>query len=119
MPTYNITPVAKPRQTQRDKWAQRPAVMRYRKFCDRIRYARVQLYPCGLHVTFIIPMPDSWSKRKRQEMDGQPHQQRPDVDNFGKAILDAVYGEDSHVWDVRFTKLWGQQGQIIIERIEP
>lgn len=31
---YIITPVPKPRQTQADKWKQRPAVMRYRAFAD-------------------------------------------------------------------------------------
>lgn len=118
MTVYNIPPVAKPRMTQRDKWAQRPAVMKYRQFCDRVRFAKMELYSCGMQVTFIVPMPESWSKKKREAMNGQPHQQRPDIDNYGKAVLDAVYGEDSHVWDVRFTKLWGQKGQIIVERME-
>lgn len=117
MPTYNITPIPKPRQTQADKWKQRPIVMRYRQFCDRVRFAQVQLYPCGMHVTFIVPMPDSWSAKKKAEMDGQPHQQRGDLDNMLKALLDAVYSEDCQVWDVRATKLWGQKGQIIVERI--
>ncbi len=82
---YEIAPCPKPRMTQRDRWAKRPAVMRYRAFCDDVRAAGVMLYPCGLHITFIVPMPKSWSERKKCEMDGQPHQQRPDVDNYGKA----------------------------------
>ena len=117
MTIYNIPPVAKPRMTQRDKWAQRPAVLKYRAFCDRVRFAKMELYPCGMQITFIVPMPDSWSKKKREEMDGQPHQQRPDLDNYLKAALDAVYSEDCQVWDLRATKLWGQEGQIIVDRI--
>ena len=31
---YDITPVPKPRQTQRDKWKRRDVVMRYRAFAD-------------------------------------------------------------------------------------
>mgnify|MGYP000370789959 CR=1 FL=1 len=116
MTTYNILPVAKPRMTQRDKWAKRPAVMRYRAFCDQVRAAGVELYPCGLHVTFVLPMPASWSKRKRSEMDGQPHQQKPDWDNLAKALCDAVYSDDAHIWDMRVTKLWGQEGKIIVEQ---
>ncbi len=113
---YNVTPCPKPRQTRSDKWKKRPSVMRYRAFCDEVRAAGVELYPCGLHITFIVPMPKSWSDRKKAEMDGQPHQQRPDVDNYLKSALDAVYGEDCHVWDIRATKLWGREGAIIVDR---
>ncbi len=116
MTTYNIPPVAKPRMTQRDKWAKRPAVIKYRQFCDRVRFARMQLYPCGLHITFVVPMPGSWSERKKAAFDGQPHQQRPDLDNYLKAVLDAVYSEDSHIWDMRITKIWGREGKIIVEK---
>lgn len=112
---YDVTPCPKPRMTRSDKWKKRPAVVRYQEFCDAVRDAGITLYPCGIHITFVVPMPESWSERKKSEMDGQPHQQRPDVDNYGKAALDAVYGEDCHVWDVRFTKLWGRKGAIIIE----
>ena len=34
MKIYDITPIGKPRMTRADKWKQRPAVMRYRAFCD-------------------------------------------------------------------------------------
>lgn len=111
---YAILPVPKPRMTQRDRWAKRPAVLRYRAFCDEVRAAGVELYPCGTHVTFIIPMPASWSKRKRAEMDGQPHQQKPDWDNLAKALCDAVYDDDAHIWDMRVSKLWGKEGAIEI-----
>jgi hypothetical protein len=30
-----------------------------------------------------------------------------------KALMDALYEDDSHVWDCRITKIWGE-GQIII-----
>ena len=69
----------------------------------------------GYHVTFILPMPRSWSKRKRDDMDGKPHQQKPDKDNLEKAILDAVYADDCCVWDGRATKLWGKEGKIIVK----
>lgn len=79
MITYPITPVPKPRQTRADKWKQRPAVMRYREFADQVRAAGITLPDCGALVTFYIPMPKSWSKKKRARADGTPHQSKPDV----------------------------------------
>ena len=67
---YPITPVAKPRQTQSDKWRQRPCVMRYRAFKDKCQDYAVHLPEAGAKVTFWIQMPRSWSKRKRAEMGG-------------------------------------------------
>jgi Holliday junction resolvase RusA-like endonuclease len=59
-------------------------------------------------------MPASWSQKKRAVMNGQAHQQKPDVDNMIKALMDALYAEDAHIWDLRVTKLWGESGQILI-----
>lgn len=55
---------------------------------------------------FHIPMPPSWSKKKRAQMSGQPHRQKPDLDNLCKGVLDAVCESDAHIWDVRMTKMW-------------
>jgi len=59
-------------------------------------------------------MPKSWSKKKKAEMLGQPHQQKPDIDNLLKALMDAVLPEDSHIYDIRATKYWGNVGGIDI-----
>src|SRR5690606_40401818 len=61
------------RMTQRDKWQKRPAVMRYRAFCDELRARNCTFPESDSHVIFHIPMPKSWSKKKRAEMLGQPH----------------------------------------------
>ena len=111
---YEITPCPKPRQTRSDKWKQRPSVMRYRAFKDEIRLHGVTLPVAGWHVTFIMPMPRSWSESKKRVYDGMPHQQRPDKDNLEKALLDALFEDDSMVWDGRVTKRWGRVGMIII-----
>lgn len=65
MPKYIITPVGKPRMTRRDKWKQRPPVMRYRMFCDEARLHDIQVPENGAHITFVLPMPKSWSKKTR------------------------------------------------------
>lgn len=118
MNEYKIEPCPKPRQTRRDKWAKRPAVMRYRVFADEVRLKGVRLPESGYHILFVLPMPQSWSRKKKAQMNGQPHQQRPDIDNLLKGIMDAIYGEDCTVWDGRVTKLWGEEGKIIISAID-
>lgn len=115
MLVYDICPLPKPRMTQRDRWAKRPAVVRYRAFCDEVRLRGVALPVCCSHVTFVMPMPPSWSKKKRAALAGQPHQQKPDVDNLLKSLMDALFEDDCSVWDIRATKIWGLSGSIRVE----
>lgn len=116
--TYHITPVPKPRMTNRDKWMKRPAVLQYRAFKDECRLHRVKLPEGSYHVIFVMPMPKTWSEKKRHAMHGQPHTQRPDKDNLEKALLDALHADDSMIWDGRATKVWGYEGRICIGAIE-
>lgn len=119
MTEYAITPTPKPRMTRSDRWKRRPCVQRYRAFCDEVRAQGVVLPEAGARVTFILPMPRSWSQRKRARHRGQAHTQRPDVSNLLKALEDAVYGEDSAIWHYAgVRKVWGDQGAIIIEEVE-
>ena len=113
---YAITPMGKPRMTQRDKWKKRPATDAYHDFCDTVRRLGINLPLSGAHVTFILPMPKSWPEKKKLNLVGKAHQLKPDVDNCLKALMDAVFDDDSKVWDVRITKLWGREGRIIISR---
>ncbi|WP_432514745.1 RusA family crossover junction endodeoxyribonuclease, partial [Klebsiella pneumoniae] len=106
MKIYDITPIGKPRMTRADKWKQRPAVMRYRAFCDEVRLKNVAMPDQGGHITFVVPMPKSWSQKKRVTMNGQAHQQKPDADNMIKALMDALFTDDAHIWDFRVTKVW-------------
>ena len=111
---YPITPVPKPRQTRSDKWKQRDCVMRYRAFADQVRDAGVKLLP-GASIVFFIPMPKSWSNKKREMMDNAPHLQTPDTDNLIKALSDAVYQDDCAMWCYgRVEKRWSYDGSILI-----
>ena len=61
-------------------------------------------------------MPKSWSKKKKAEYDGKPHQQKPDIDNYLKGYMDALLDEDCKVWrlgDVR--KIWGYEGALWVK----
>lgn len=114
---YPITPVAKPRMTQRDKWKDRACVNRYRAFKDEVRTAGIETLPTGDRVFFILPIPKSWPKKKQAAMLGQPHQGKPDADNLLKALWDAVNNEDQYIFHTEPLKFWGAAGEIIIQPI--
>lgn len=111
---YPVTPLGKPRMTRKDKFAKRPIVQKYWAYKAEIRLRKVMLPEAGAHVIFILPMPKSWTKARRAEMLGQPHQQTPDKDNLEKGLLDALFDEDCSIWDSRVSKVWGRSGAILI-----
>lgn len=116
----HVTPVPAPRQSGRDAWRPRPCVVRYRRYRDDIKKLwgdRPLILPCKL--TFILPMPGSWGQKKRAAHDGQPHLQKPDVDNLLKAFIDSLYRDqdDSHVYSIWSEKRWGDEGLIIVQEI--
>lgn len=114
----DITPVPKPRMTQSDKWHSRPATAKYWAFKEELNLlwkGRELHQPC--HIIFKLPMPSSWSKKKRLEMVDKPHLNRPDVDNLLKAFQDALFDEDGCIHDVRISKVWSNSGQIIIKNL--
>lgn len=104
--------MGKPRMTQRDVWAKRPVVLRYRAYCDCIRRHAKQIptNPVSLLVIAYIPMPPSWSERKRVEMEGQIHRNKPDYDNIAKAVGDALFKDDSLLGLGVCTKFWCRAG---------
>ena len=113
MKIYNITPVPAPRMVKSDRWARRPCVIRYFKNRDELRRLGFVFKPSGYTYVLVLPMPQSWSKKKREEMNGKPHTSRPDIDNMIKSLMDASFKEDSHVYQVSVTKIWGYEGKII------
>ena len=115
-------PVPKPRQTRADKWQRRPCVLRYRAFETFVRLrARSVGYAWqdGDAVLFKIGACASWSKGKRAALLGQPHRQRPDLDNLLKALLDALLPEDSGVADIGWmAKRWAAVPSVQVWRIK-
>lgn len=97
--------------TRADAWKKRPAVLRYWEFCDEIRelWSKQTIYekfPDAVTLIFHLPMPKSWSNKKKLEMEGKPHQQRPDVDNILKGTTDSLCKEDAYIWAVKAEKRW-------------
>lgn len=108
---FPITPVPKPRMTQRDKWKKRPCVLRYRAFKDKCRLHRVPV-ESGCTVIFFLPMPESWPEAKRTRMLGLPHRQKPDLDNLIKGLWDARVKKDEQLHAVHAEKRWSTVGAI-------
>ena len=115
-----VDPMGYVRQVQSDAWKKRPVVLRYRAYADELRLKAGQFdLPASFAVTFRIAMPKSWSKKKKREMLGKPHQSRPDNSNLLKALEDILCTEDSHIWQTYSRKIWSDVGEIqIIEMDE-
>lgn len=113
---YDIVPMGAPRMTRADAWRTpvRDCVARYRVFKDLVKIHKVS-FENGDGVRFVVPMPKSWGKTKKNLAVGQPCTSKPDLDNMLKALMDSIYGEDAHIWNVsRLEKVWGFTGRIII-----
>ena len=106
--TINVPPCSKPRMTRADKWKKRKCVVKFFAFRDAIRQFQEThaIAWWSFDIEFHVPMPKSWSKKKKALHNGQPHNQRPDLDNYIKAWCDSVFEEDSVVWRFKASKLW-------------
>lgn len=118
---FEIDPCPKPRMTQSDKWKKRKSVVDYWDFKKAIRLQAnvfgIDFLPSEINsIDFYIPMPSSWSKKKRKEMECKLHTCRPDLDNLLKGLQDALCKEDSHIAQInRLSKTWSIEPLIEIE----
>ena len=96
--TIHLTPMGKPRMTQRDKWDKRACAAGY-EMGD------------SLYVDFHLPMAKSWSKKKKAEKLGTKHDQKPDIDNMAKAVMDSLSKDDKEVNTLFARKYWSENGQ--------
>lgn len=119
---FYIKPVPKPRMTRSDKWRKRDCVLDYYSFKDEIKLqARLNEFelPDAFRVVFGIPFPRSYSYRKRETLLGKPHQVKPDIDNYLKALMDCLKDNDSVVWHTDSQKIWTSgDGFIQIDSLE-
>ena len=125
---FDIIPMGAVRMTVSDKWKtnpnhpdpkkrQRKTVGEYFNFKNSILLQAKSIkfeLKTTLDVLFLIPMPNSWSNKKKEKMNGLPHKQKPDTDNLVKAVKDALKKDDSDVWLEKAEKRWAYKGSIII-----
>lgn len=103
-----VEPMGKPRMTQSDKWKKRDCVVRYRAYADLLRekFPLRPKEPLDVSWTAYFTMPKSWSKKKKAEMAGKPHRQKPDLDNLEKGVFDALWEHDECIASCKSKKLW-------------
>lgn len=73
----------------------------------------------GSWIKFYMPMPQSWSKKKRIRMNFEPKQSMPDLDNLIKAFKDSILKQDKAISDYRASKFWYNSIKGYIEIVLP
>lgn len=125
---FDIIPMGAPRMTQSDKWKtnpnhtdpnkrQREIITKYFKFKDTLRWQSKSMgyeFSNHLDVVFIVPIPDSFSEKKKQRLNGTPVKTKPDIDNYVKAFMDSLKLEDGDVWYIKAIKVYGFKGSILV-----
>ena len=106
-------PVAKPRQTHKDRWKPSPGVQRYRDWADECRVEctgapdkKVEGDFLGVIAIAHFALSESWSQKKKDAHYGRLHRQRPDNDNILKSVQDALFEEDSQIAWGQCIKMW-------------
>lgn len=71
--------------------------------------------PVCVNMRFHMPMPKSWSEKRKREQCGKPMTSKPDVDNLMKWSLDVLngiaYQDDRYVTSGYFEKVWAYEGK--------
>ena len=122
--TLNITPQTHVRATQGDsiffripREKLRPSGLSRLKRLERYNQYKVDLAaaakskqfvmpPIGASITFFVPVPPSWSKKKKKQYHGTFHQSKPDLDNLLKAFMDSLMAEDKQIAHLEISKRW-------------
>jgi Holliday junction resolvase RusA-like endonuclease len=125
---FDIVPMGAVRMSQSDRWKtnpehkdinkrQRSEVTRYFTFKRELqRQAKLLNYTIynTLDIVFCVPMPSSWSQKKRSQLIGNPVRTAPDLDNYIKAFMDALLVNDGHIWKISAEKRYAYLGSIIV-----
>ena len=106
---FDVVPMGAVRMTQSDRWKtnprhvdpnkrQREVVTQYfeykNKVLEQAREMKFEL-PEVLEIVFCVPMPFTWSEKKKVRNNKLPVKKRPDIDNYVKAFMDAMSNEDA------------------------
>lgn len=76
--------------------------------------------PVTMRLKIYFSVPESYSKKKKNELFGTPHLKRPDIDNICKAIMDSLnglaYPDDAMICSLYAEKLYGDDRvEVIIQ----
>ena len=125
---FDVVPMGSVRMTQSDRWKtnpnhidpkkrQRSVVTEYFDFKNKIKaQANAMKFelPQVLDIVFLIPMPFTWSEKKKVKYNKTKVLKRPDIDNLVKAFMDALSVEDGYVWKITAEKRYAFRGSVIV-----
>ena len=125
---FDVVPMGAVRMTQSDRWKtnpnhtdlkkrQRSVVTEYFDFKNKIKAQANEMnfqLPQVLDIVFLIPMPFTWSEKKKVRNNKTKVLKRPDIDNLVKAFMDALSVEDGYVWRITAEKRYSFKGSILV-----
>lgn len=119
-----IVPMGAVRTTQRQKWVDKRA-QRYFTYKQQIALLAKQYIhtpsdkPILVDIAFYMPIPDSWSKKKKERFNGAVHTSKADIDNLIKGCFDAInkiaWQDDRQVYEVHSRKMYSFNPGIALE----
>lgn len=119
-----IEPKGAVRMTQAGKWTSKTA-QRYLAYKKLIGLELNKIcktptkQPVSIKILFVMPIPPSWSKKKRMDAIGSYHTSKPDIDNLIKGLFDAankiLWQDDNQVVRCNTTKIYGEKPCIEFE----
>lgn len=72
--------------------------------------------PIALTVRAFFPIPSSFSKKKKEQLEGQPHCKLPDLDNCVKSVCDGLQGyvfeNDSKIYRIIAEKFYSSDPRV-------
>lgn len=75
--------------------------------------------PISIKLKYFMPMPKSWSKKRKLEKESQVHDTKSDLDNLIKFSLDAmnglVYRDDALIYEIYAIKIYSSEPRTEIE----
>ena len=114
---FDVIPMGAVRMNRADAWKKRDVVVRYFAYKDILRLqAKAMNFELGkvFDAVYFLPMPNSWSEKKKERMNGMPCEVKPDTDNITKGLKDTFLKNDSMVWYEKAEKRWAYKGSILI-----
>ncbi|MGG3798009.1 RusA family crossover junction endodeoxyribonuclease [Metabacillus fastidiosus] len=114
-----VEPMGAVRMTGRGKYVKTNA-QRYLAYKDQIKWITKQQLKgrklltgaLEVEISFMMPIPKSWSNVKKQQAVGEYHTKKPDTDNLVKGVFDSlnklVWQDDNQVAKVTAVKNYGE-----------
>jgi len=117
-------PMGAVRMTQRGKWVNKSA-QRYLAYKDDVAWQIKSQFnrepidsPVRVIITFFMPIPKSWTKKRKAQAPGTSHVYTPDIDNLVKGAFDAANGilweDDKIVSELDARKVYSEEPGISI-----